>query len=317
MAEGIDVSKYQGFVTWKDVKAAGKEFAVARSSIGMRTIDDTFVGNYQRMSNQGLIPGAYHLVVGDATGPEQAANWKRQLDAAGFDKGLLVLDVEGWSATTNGLEAGTLKATEYLCQWVRDNYNRTPIIYTGVYWREDLKQHPDNFGAHLWLSYYGVNDPQLYVPKAWSTWKIWQYSSTGTIPGVNGNCDLDKSAGTLYSLQRLAGWEWDELATEAQVANAVKGVVAAEIDRAIASGGTNKDAVLAALKTVEASLTQTVNKNGANVLAKDDEVLLKLAEVLTTLATHSQDKVAVDLTPVYDAVETLHKHVCQRTDLHM
>ena len=307
MVEGIDVSKYQGTVNWLEVKNSGKEFAVARSSIGMRTIDETFVTNYTRMRNRGLIPGAYHLVVGDATGPEQAANWKAQLDAAGFDKGLLVLDVEGWSATTGGLEDGTLKATEYLCQWVRDNYDRTPIIYTGVYWRENLKQHPNNFGSKLWLSYYGSNPVQNYVPSAWKTWEIWQYSSTGTVPGVNGDCDLNRSAGTRRDLEVLAG---EETYTMAEI----QAAVAAEVDRAIAelkkSGSADTTKVINAVNSAaEAGATFT----GMKV----DEVMTKLAEVLTAVNSIKDSDFEVNWEPVEVLVNELHSHVCHRADLHM
>lgn len=311
MAEGIDVSKWQGDVGWLSVKNAGIDFAIARSTIGRSTKDDLFAQNYTRMRDRGLVPGAYHLVAGDSSGADQAANWKDSLDRVGFDKGLLVLDVEGWSGTLNGLEAGTIKATEYLCDWVRRTYGRTPIIYTGVYWRENLKQHPNNFGSQLWLSYYGTNDPQNYVPSAWDTWKVWQYTSTGTVAGVSGDVDRNKSKGTLDSLKRLAGWEWDELATEAEVKSAVQSVVADEVAKAITA---LKASDTAAATRVINDVKAAVDAATTAQVSKTDEVMVKLAEVLTVLANSASD---TDNSELVALVNDLHKHVCTRTDLHM
>ena len=30
------------------------------------------------------------------------------------------------------------------------------------------------------------------LPTGWSSWALWQYSSTGTVPGISGNTDLDQ-----------------------------------------------------------------------------------------------------------------------------
>jgi Glycosyl hydrolases family 25/Purple acid Phosphatase, N-terminal domain len=35
----------------------------------------------------------------------------------------------------------------------------------------------------------------------WPTWNFWQYCSTGSVPGISGNCDLDVFNGTLTDLQ--------------------------------------------------------------------------------------------------------------------
>lgn len=308
MSEGIDVSKWQGVVDWKAVYASGRRFAVARASIASFTQDDTFVRNYKEMTAAGLVPGAYHLVSGTSSGAEQAANFQLQLKAAGFQKGMLVLDVEGWNETLNGNEPGTIRATQYLCNWIRDTYHRTPIIYTGVYWRENLQQAPDNFGAELWLSYYGTNDPNNYVPAAWASkgWKILQYSSTGSVPGVSGNCDLNRNAGTLKSLKELAGWEWDELATQAEI----EAIVAREVAKATS-----------AIMSAEVALRQDIsNAAGANAL-RHDMTFAKLDEIKTTLsqllATQVGEGVDDQLANILLDIDTLHKHVCHRADLHM
>jgi len=324
--EGIDVSKWQTSVDWSAVAAAGKTFAVCRSSIGSSTIDETFRNYYQGSLNAGLVPGAYHLVSGKSTGPAQAANLKAQLDAVGFQKGLLVLDVEGWEDTT-GFEAGTLAATEYLCDWIRTIYNRDPIIYTGVFWRESLKQHPNNFGSELWLAYYGTG-PNNFVPTAWDGWRLWQYTETGKVAGITGNVDLNKSAGTLRSLKSLAGWGWDELATQAEI----RTIVSDEVNKAVTSltsvnntnrdtvlsaANTNRDALLNTLREVEVRLAADIASNRHADTMTRDELTTKFNEILGAVVADGTD---TDYTPTLaqlsTMIDTLHKHVCQRVDLH-
>lgn len=319
MLEGIDVSKYQGTVIWKDVAGAGHKFGVARCTIGRQTRDETFARNYERSLANGLVPGAYHLVTGDSTGAEQAANWKAYLDEVKFDKGLLVLDVEGWSSTLNGLEAGTLKATEYLCNWIRNTYNRQPIIYTGVYWRDNLKQHPDNFGSRLWLSYYGTNDPQGYVPKAWNTWKIWQYTSTGSVPGITGNVDLNHFKGTERELKEFAGWEWDVLATPEEIRQIVQEENAKVISRVSSEAATTRATVELNATTLKNQLNGVENRlkdavANAGVAVDLSPVVSKLDEVAAALGELSDTNVDGDLANDIDAlsqlVTKLHKHLC-------
>lgn len=338
MADGIDVSKWQGdSIDWKAVYSSGQRFAVARSSIAGRSKDETFVRNYKGMVAADLIPGAYHLVSGLSDGPTQAQNFKEALDAAEFDKGLLVLDVEGWAETLNGNEAGTLAATKYLADWIRRTYNRTPIIYTGVYWRDNLKQHSNNFGSELWLSYYGTNPVENYVPSAWSTWKMWQYTDTGSVPGVAGNVDMNKSAGTLKSLRELAGWEWDELATEAQVRAAVQAVVAEEVQKAVATltsvdnnntvvinnalSGTG-DLIVAditsAVREAEVRLSADITANRHDATLNKEETLFKFNEVLDAIATNvpAVEDYTEEILQIQEAIDNLHRHVCNRVDLH-
>ena len=41
----------------------------------------------------------------------------------------------------------------------------------------------------LWVAQYGVDAPSDSV--IWDTWAGWQYSDTGSVPGISGNVDLD------------------------------------------------------------------------------------------------------------------------------
>jgi hypothetical protein len=58
-----------------------------------------------------------------------------------------------------------------------------------------LKRHPkvgdDDFGCPLWIAAYQDHEPTL--PKPWTRYAVWQYTSNGTVPGIHGNVDLNRT----------------------------------------------------------------------------------------------------------------------------
>ena len=77
---------------------------------------------------------------------------------------------------------------------------RAPIIYTGFYFWRDSAGNGDNLGCPLWLAAYNTNP---LIPAAWSTYTLWQYSSTGSVSGISGNVDLDAFTGSKTALNNL------------------------------------------------------------------------------------------------------------------
>jgi GH25 family lysozyme M1 (1,4-beta-N-acetylmuramidase) len=64
------------------------------------------------------------------------------------------------------------------------------IIYTGYYfWRDSVGNPTNNLNCPLWIANWGASWP--LVPPAWDTWSFWQWTSSGHIDGVSGNCDFD------------------------------------------------------------------------------------------------------------------------------
>lgn len=58
---GIDVSDYDEFVNWQQVRSAGFSVAFAKATEGGTFRADTFSGNWRRMKGAGIIRGAYHF----------------------------------------------------------------------------------------------------------------------------------------------------------------------------------------------------------------------------------------------------------------
>ena len=215
--KGIDVSRNQPSINWQKVVGSGRAFAYAQVSDGLRTPDPTFTKDlWTGMRQAGLARGAYHFAR-----PQQNRDPRDEVHeflnlltrAGGLQTGDLIpmLDVEGFGS------AGRLTQRQTL-EWVRGFVNemhaqigRRPIIYTGSFWRDQMGNPADDLNCKLWLAAY-VKNPNDFLPAAWgnSGFTIWQFSSTGTLPGVEKTpggpkvaCDLDVLKGGSAGLEKL------------------------------------------------------------------------------------------------------------------
>src|SRR5258708_2072806 len=80
---GIDVSHYQGFVNWGNVKSAGMAFAFAKATEGMSVSDNKFAVNWPGIKNAGLVRGAYHFFHASQDATAQANFFLDALQSAG------------------------------------------------------------------------------------------------------------------------------------------------------------------------------------------------------------------------------------------
>jgi len=195
---GIDVSNYQGNVNWVSVKNAGNSFGIAKATEGTTYTDAYFAHNWYYMQQAGIIRGAYHF---GHPGSDPIAQAKFFVTQVGNRSGALqlILDLE----TTDGQTPAQVWAwTQSFINEIKVLTGKPGIIYTGYYfWRDSVGNPTNNLNCPLWIADYGVSSP--LVPQAWSTWTFWQYSDTGSVPGVNGNCDVNYFHGTLTNLKAL------------------------------------------------------------------------------------------------------------------
>ena len=89
---------------------------------------------------------------------------------------------------------------------VEKELKKTPIIYTGPSFFSSILC--DNKGTFkqfpLWIANYS-SEP--LIPAPWNNWLFWQYSETGKVSGINGECDLNYFNGTLADLTAFASKE--------------------------------------------------------------------------------------------------------------
>jgi GH25 family lysozyme M1 (1,4-beta-N-acetylmuramidase) len=213
---GIDVSHWQGNITWPSVAAAGISFAWAKATEGTDYQDPYFIGNQNNGKAAGVLMGAYHYARYDlntgTAGATAEANYFWSIARnyiQGDGKTLMpMLDVE---ASPAGYTPAALAAwINQWCQTVVANASAAgltvkPVIYVSAC-------HANYFDSSVaqwipWIANYNGQDPQTGTPwsvcsgyNIWGTWVAWQYTSTGSIPGISGNVDHDVFNGTPATL---------------------------------------------------------------------------------------------------------------------
>lgn len=192
---GIDVSHHQGEVDWAKVAASGVAFAYLKASEGTDWRDRRFAENWTGAERAGLARGAYHFFTFCAPGAGQAANF---LAAAPPTAGALppVVDVEfvGNCKSWSSLDDVRAELAVFLTE-VEKAWGARPLLYlTSAAQERIVRGHFKD--QPLWMrSVFGALGDRL-APE----WTFWQYSETGTVPGVSGLVDLNVFRGSAEEL---------------------------------------------------------------------------------------------------------------------
>lgn len=184
---GIDVSKYQSLIAWKEVKemkikAIQLGFTFIKATEGISDTDPQFKRNWKKSKDAGIFRGAYHFFIASKDGKMQAENF---IDKVKLEMGDLppVLDIEH----LNGVSPLQLK--KEVKKWltiVGDHYGFKPIIYTNVdFYTRNLGSEFDEYP--LWVAhYYQLNQPRIN-----RGWIFWQHSDRGRVNGIISKVDFN------------------------------------------------------------------------------------------------------------------------------
>ncbi len=203
---GIDVSYYQGNIDWNAVAAAGHKFAIVRHSDGYFH-DPKFQQNWEGVRAAGMIRGVYQWFEPNQDPVRQADELVAAVGVLGPGDLPVMADVEepGPNVPSPAVYAARLRV------WVdrvRAGTGRDPMIYTGHYYWPQYLATTEFSDLPLVHAQY-TSRPCPNIPDAWANWTIWQYSSTGSVPGIVGNVDMNRFNGTEAQLQELAGASMD------------------------------------------------------------------------------------------------------------
>jgi GH25 family lysozyme M1 (1,4-beta-N-acetylmuramidase) len=203
--EGIDISHWQGDIDWPLVSNAGKKFAFMKASESTHFVDPTYGLNRARARAAGLKVGAYHFAQpgfaspGDTTG-DARAEADHFLATAGIADGDLppVLDLE----RVNGLTPTALQQwAKAFLERIHERTGVRGVIYTSPNFWSNYLADTDWFATNgyrvLWIAHW-TTGPSPTVPASdWAGfgWTFWQYTSKGTVVGIDGNVDLDRFDG--------------------------------------------------------------------------------------------------------------------------
>jgi lysozyme len=207
---GIDVSRFNGAIDWAQVAGAGVQFAFVQASRGSGAdctvkpaqcgADPLWAANAPAARAAGVRIGAYHRAF--ATGATRAeARADAGAEAAVFiaqvgdvPRGdlLPVLDVE---SPFTGLTPGRLRTwVETWMKRVHKGVGVKPLIYTNATsWAATGNTTMFAAGHPLWIAQWQVAKPTLVPAANWAGrgWTVWQFTSSGSIPGISGRVDMD------------------------------------------------------------------------------------------------------------------------------
>jgi GH25 family lysozyme M1 (1,4-beta-N-acetylmuramidase) len=200
--EGVDVSVYDGTVSWTQVKASGRAFGIAKATEGSTIEDAEFSTNWPAMKSAGIVRSAYHFFHCDTAPATQATFFLGVMGA--LEPGDLPPSLDFEDTTTCTESTGISMAIEWL-DAVASATGTLPILYTSVNVLSNFQNTQSLAGhAQLWVASRGVTCPDLPAP--FTAWSFWQYSLTGTAPGLpnsNGMADLDEFNGDTSALLGL------------------------------------------------------------------------------------------------------------------
>lgn len=186
---GIDVSNHQGDIDWETVKNSGVEFVFIRIGYGHNREakimeDEKFRKNLEGARNVGLKVGLYfYSYATEIWEAEEQANWiVKTLNGEKIDLPI-VFDYETWKSfpTYNINIIDLNKVAKRFLDILHDNgyegMNYSSKYYLNTIW--NISEYP------TWLAHY------VSKTNYDKDFKVWQFSNTGEVPGINGFVDLD------------------------------------------------------------------------------------------------------------------------------
>ncbi|MFG2352141.1 lysozyme [Streptomyces sp. NPDC048521] len=203
--EGVDVSSHQGDVDWPTLWSSGTRWAYTKGTEGTYYTNPYFAQQYDGSYDVGMIRGAYHFATPDTTGGAAQADYFVDHGGGWSKDGKTlpgVLDIE-WNPYGDACYG---KTKSQMVGWIRDfldryksRTGRDAVIYTATSWWTQCTGDHAGFGATnpLWIARYAATAGTL--PSGWSTYTMWQYTSTGKTVG-----DHDRFNGSESQLRDFA-----------------------------------------------------------------------------------------------------------------
>ena len=196
--QGIDVSDHQGEIDWQAVADAGYEFVFVR--VGFRGYGEDGTLNEDMMAIQymqdakaaGLEVGAYFFsqAVSEEEAEEEALFACDIIKRSGVEMTLpLVYDpelIEGTQGRADDISAEQVSANaKAFRKAAKKAIGCRTAIYANLYWENNYFDAETLNDFEIWYAGY-EEAPQTPYHFTW-----WQYSETGSVPGIKGAMDLN------------------------------------------------------------------------------------------------------------------------------
>lgn len=177
--DGVDVSRYQGYIQWDVIASQDIDFAFIKATEGSSYRDPNFAYNWAGARQYGIHSGAYHFFSFESSGQTQAANFINTVGELENDLPPVVdLEFYGDYAADPLSKEDTRRILDELLDELEDFYGVKPIIYTT----------PKAYYQYIFGSGYG--DYPLWMRNTYykptEDWTFWQYSDKGMLQGYDG-----------------------------------------------------------------------------------------------------------------------------------
>lgn len=198
---GLDVSKFQGIIDWRQAKRAGIKFAFIKATEGGDHLDSLFYQNWLGAGRAGIPRAAYHFYYFCRPAYQQAQWFIRNVPKT---RGALppVLDME-WNHLSPTCKyrppAGQVRReiVEFM-SILTQHYGQRPIIYTSIdFYRDNELSRLQ--GYEYWLRSV-TKHPHFTYPG--QPWTFWQYTGTGRVPGVPTKTDINVFTGSAETWEK-------------------------------------------------------------------------------------------------------------------
>lgn len=195
MANGIDVSEWQGIIDWRSVRT---DFAILRAGYGRLSsqTDKCFRANYEGCGLNGIPCGAYWYSYAESADDarKEAEACLEVIKGRRFEYPIYY-DIEEQRTLDLGKTEVSAIIRTFLDTLEQAGY------FAGLYMSLDvLNAYTDEEIRRkyaVWVADYTTQRPDSYG--------MWQKSSTGRIDGIKGNVDLDESFEDYPSIIKNAG----------------------------------------------------------------------------------------------------------------
>ncbi|MFF4508829.1 lysozyme [Streptomyces sp. NPDC001401] len=198
--EGVDVASYQGSVAWSTLWSSGTRWAYTKATEGTSYQNPYFAEQYDGAYGVGMVRGAYHFAAPDSSGGAAQADYFIDHGGRWSGDGRTLpgaLDIE-WNPYGDACYG---KSKSGMVAWIRDflhryksRTGRDAVIYTATNWWTSCTGGYKGFGSTnpLWVARYASSAGEL--PAGWSTYTMWQYTSSGPTVGDRDrfNASVDK-----------------------------------------------------------------------------------------------------------------------------
>ena len=298
VANGVDVSKWQGKIDWARVKRSGIDFAIIRIGFrgenGIIYKDDCADYNIQQADKAGLLVGVYFFSTAKtAAEAEEEAKWTANAIAGYPISYPVVYDCEGFLSENSRMyglskEQRSDNALAFL-NYIKSAgyegmfYAAKTELEGSIYW--DTARLENAF--EIWVARYPATPyPTTPAPDYGGKYAMWQYTNKGTVSGITGNADISVSYFTREKSEAKSpkSRPSDASAPSADdnIYTAVSDEVTAKIETNLRDAATTKSNIVGTLKNGEFLKRTATGSNGWSRLIYNGKTVYAITSYLTT-----------------------------------